>query len=143
MRGRKWLTFTLDGRDYCTEAERVRKVRTVDGRLVSPRRGFALGRFKLSDGAELEMIDLKARLGLGPTCMDERKIVIVLGCAAGLVGLVVDDAPDIVQSDDVALADSGIANDRFSHGVVDMGAAQAMWLDVERVAAKRAELSAV
>lgn len=143
MREGKWLAFSVGEHRYCVEAEFVREVRTLEARLIPERQGFALGRFRLRDGAELDLIDLNARLGAGATTLGERMIVIVLAARRDLVGFPIDDGVELIDAEATPAPESPSVDERFILGAIAWGDTRALWLDVDRVGSKRATLSAI
>ncbi|MBP2312461.1 chemotaxis protein CheW [Azospirillum soli] len=102
---RRFLTFTVDGRVYAVEFERVRRVVESSERLRLPNGGQSFDGITDVDGAILPILDLRRLLTRRPVGADPSHLgtAILVEIAGGTVAVVADEVQRIrkVPSDNV------------------------------------------
>ena len=102
---RRFLTFTVDGRVYAVEFERVRRVVESSERLRLPNGGQSFDGITDVDGAILPILDLRRLLTRRPVgaAPDKLGTAILVEIAGGTVAVVADEVQRIrkVPSDNV------------------------------------------
>jgi purine-binding chemotaxis protein CheW len=96
---RELTSFRTGGQEYCVDIMAVREIRGWSPATPLPQSpAYMRGVINLR-GAVLPIMDLAARLGLGPTQTSERSVIIVLQSGTRMVGLLVDAVSDIISVD--------------------------------------------
>src|SRR5689334_21636360 len=96
---RELTSFRTGGQEYCVDIMAVREISGWSPATPLPQSPpYMRGVINLR-GAVLPIMDLAARLGLGPTQPSERSVIIVLQSGARMVGLLVDAVSDIISVD--------------------------------------------
>ena len=123
-KGRELIAFRIGAQEFCVDIMSVREIRGWAPATPLPRSpGYVRGVINLR-GAVLPIVDLSARLGLGPAEPTQRHVIIVAQIGPQLVGLLVDAVSDILTvTDDLVQPTPDVASDMartFVQGLLAM-----------------------
>ena len=109
---RELITFRVGQQEFCTDIMAVREIRGWTPATALPRTpDFVAGVINLR-GAVLPIVDLSARLGLGPAEPTARHVIIVAQIGEQVVGLLVGAVSDILTvTDDMVQPTPDVASD--------------------------------
>lgn len=140
------VVFHLNGAEYAVTIDQVQEIINVTGITRVPRApAFILGVFNLR-GKILPAIDLKQRLSLGVTAVEEASRLVVVKVADHVVGLLVDGVSEttVVERANIEPASvmMGSVSQDLVEGIVKIGDRLLTWLDLHRVVAVGGDESA-
>jgi purine-binding chemotaxis protein CheW len=100
---REIVSFRVAQQDFCIDIGSVREIRGWTPTTVLPHAPEYITGVMNLRGAVLPVVDLSARLGLGPTEPSPRHVIIIAMIDGNTVGLLVDAVSDIltVASDEI------------------------------------------
>jgi purine-binding chemotaxis protein CheW len=97
------ISFRIGAQEFCLDIMAVREIRGWTQATPLPHSpSYVRGVINLR-GAVLPIVDLKERLGLGPTETSARSVIIVIRIGERLVGLLVDAVSDILPATKTAI----------------------------------------
>lgn len=97
---REIVSFRVASQDFCIDIGLVREIRGWTPTTVLPHAPeYVTGVMNLR-GAVLPVVDLSARLGLGPTEPSPRHVIIIVMIDSMTAGLLVDAVSDILSVND-------------------------------------------
>lgn len=92
------ISFRIEDQEFCLDIMAVREIRGWTPATPLPHSPpYVRGVINLR-GAVLPVLDLKARLGLGPCSPTARSVIIVVHIGSRLVGLLVDAVSEILAA---------------------------------------------
>ena len=96
MNGRELMAFRIGAQEFCVDIMAVREIRGFTPATPLPQSpGFVRGVINLR-GAVLPIVDLSARLGIGPSEPTARHVIMVVQVGEQVVGLLVEAVSDIL-----------------------------------------------
>ncbi|WP_219319696.1 chemotaxis protein CheW [Methylovirgula sp. HY1] len=96
MDGRELMAFRIGAQEFCVDIMAVREIRGFTPATPLPQSpGFVRGVINLR-GAVLPIVDLSARLGIGPSEPTARHVIMVVQVGEQVVGLLVEAVSDIL-----------------------------------------------
>ena len=121
---RELISFRVGAQEFCVDIMAVREIRGWSPATPLPHSpGYVRGVINLR-GAVLPVLDLGARLGLGPAEPTERHVIIVCRIDGRTVGLLVEAVSDILTvTDDVVQNTPDVACDTvrtFVRGILSV-----------------------
>lgn len=131
------ISFRAGGQEFCVDVIAVREIRGWTATTPLPQSpDYVSGVINLR-GAVLPVVDLSARLGLGPTDPTRRSVIIVVQIGTRLVGVLVDGVSDIlsIARDEIQPAPDiscEIVSD-FVNGIVSIDGRLMSWILLERI----------
>lgn len=94
---RQYIKFLATGQEYAADIMAIREIRGWTETTTLPHSAdYIRGVINLR-GVVLPVIDLKARLGRGPTETSSSHVIIVVQCGERITGLLVDAVLDIMS----------------------------------------------
>lgn len=90
------VTFRVGEQDFCVDIMTVREIRGWSPATMLPHApGYVMGVMNLR-GAVVPIVDLSARLGLGPARPDPRHVVVIAVVGQQTVGFLVNAVSDVI-----------------------------------------------
>lgn len=134
---REMVAFRVAGQDYCVDIMSVREIRGWSQATSLPHApDYVRGVINLR-GSVVPIVDLAARLGLGPNEATERDVIIIAIINRQVVGLLVEAVFDIlsVNAEDIQ-ATPDVASETvksFIEGVLTVDEKMLRLVDLERI----------
>lgn len=144
---RQFITFHSGEQEFGADIMAIREIRGWTQTTALPHApDYVCGVINLR-GMVLPVVDLKARLGRGPTEVSAKHVIIVVRCGEQTMGLLVDAVSDIltVTEGDVQVTPE-LARDsqaEFVDGIAVLDARMVTILNMERLAAMLVEAKAL
>ena len=137
MKGSKLLTFKIGEEDYGIGILKVQEIRRWEPPTpVAESPKFIKGVINLR-GVIVPIVDLRVKFGVEAPRYDEHTVVIILGVASGVIGVVVDAVSDVValEEEDIhpAPAFGASAGAGFITGIGTTGERMLILADMERL----------
>lgn len=134
---REMVAFRVSGQDYCVDIMSVREIRGWSLATSLPHSpDYVRGVINLR-GSVVPIVDLAARLGLGPITPTERDVIIIAIINRQVVGLLVEAVFDILSVGTDAIQETpDVASDvvkSFIEGVVTVDDKMLRLVDLERI----------
>ena len=135
--GRELISFRIGAQEFCVDIMEVREIRGWTPATALPQApAFVRGVINLR-GAVLPIVDLGARLGLGPAEPTARHVIIVAQVQNQIVGLLVDAVSDILTvTDDMIQPTPDVASDMvrtFVRGLLAIDGRMVSFISLDRV----------
>ncbi len=112
------VTFSSGDQVFCLEITQIREIRRWSPVTALPHApGDVLGVMNLR-GAVIPIIDLSARLGLGPTAQNDRNVVIVAQGKTNSSGLLVESVSEILAVGTDAIQETPDIKSELTRGYV-------------------------
>ncbi len=116
---REVIVFQVGPQEFCVDIMAVRELRGWTPATPLPRSpDYVLGVINLR-GTVLPVVDMSARLGLGPGQTGGRQVIIVVFLGRQLVGLLVDSVREILALDEAQLRPTPDLPGQALEGFVD------------------------
>lgn len=140
------ISFRIDEQEFCLDIMAVREIRGWAPATPLPHTPpYVTGVINLR-GAVLPIIDLKARLGLGPVEPSPRSVIIVAHIGQRLVGLLVDGVSEILAADRASIqATPDVGCDtvnRFVRGIIALEGRMISWIALDDILPEQMEAEA-
>jgi len=131
------ISFRIADQEFCLDIMAVREIRGWAPATPLPHSpAYVRGVINLR-GAVLPILDLKARLGLGPCEPSARSVIIVVHIGARLVGLLVDAVSEILAADMSAVQPTpNVGCDtvgRFVRGIIAQEDRMISWIALDDI----------
>ncbi len=131
------ISFEVRGQSFCIDIMSVREIRGWTQATPLPQSpDYIRGVINLR-GTVLPILDLGARLGLGPTEPTARHAILVVGISSRLVGLLVDGVDEIlsVEKSDIQAAPDVCSSEtqQFVRGVLPIEGRMVTLLSLSRI----------
>ena len=138
---RELVAFHVAEQDYCVDIMQVREIRGWKAATSLPHApDYVRGVINLR-GSVVPIVDLAARLGLGPIAASDRNVVIITLVNDQVVGLLVEAVFDIFTIDATAIQPTpDVASDRvkgFISGIITQDERMLRLVELERVLPSR------
>lgn len=92
----EFVTLVCGGQSFCIEITQIREIRRWSPITILPHAPMGvLGVINLR-GAVIPILDLAARLGLGPTVESGRHVIVIARVGDRTIGLLVDSVSEII-----------------------------------------------
>jgi purine-binding chemotaxis protein CheW len=135
--GRELISFRIGAQEFCVDIMEVREIRGWTPATALPQApAFVRGVINLR-GAVLPIVDLGARLGLGPAEPTARHVIIVAQVQNQIVGLLVDAVSDILTvTDDMIQPTPDVASEMvrtFVRGLLAIEGRMVSFISLDRV----------
>lgn len=140
------ISFRIDSQEFCLDIMAVREIRGWAAATPLPHSpSYVRGVINLR-GAVLPILDLKARLGLGPTEPSTHSVIIVVHIGGRLVGLLVDAVSEILAADRSAIQPTPDVRcetvNRFLRGIIVLEGRMISWVALDDVLPAETEAAA-
>ena len=134
---RELISFRIGAQEFCVDIMEVREIRGWTPATALPQApAFVRGVINLR-GAVLPIVDLGARLGLGPAEPTARHVIIVAQVQNQIVGLLVDAVSDILTvTDDMIQPTPDVASEMvrtFVRGLLAIEGRMVSFISLDRV----------
>ncbi len=131
------ISFRIAEQEFCLDIMAVREIRGWTPATPLPHSPpYVRGVINLR-GAVLPILDLKARLGLGPCEPTATSVIIVVHIGSRLVGLLVDAVSEILASDLSAVQPTpNVGCDsvgRFVRGIIAQEGRMISWIAIDEI----------
>jgi purine-binding chemotaxis protein CheW len=91
------ISFAIGGQEYCIDVRSVREIRGWTPATPIPQTpDYILGVINLR-GAVMPVLDLRQRLGVGPTEPSPRHVIVVIEHGSRMAGVLVDEVQETFQ----------------------------------------------
>jgi purine-binding chemotaxis protein CheW len=91
------ISFAIGGQEYCIDVRSVREIRGWTPATPIPQTpDYILGVINLR-GAVMPVLDLRCRLGVGPTEPSPRHVIVVIEHGSRMAGVLVDEVQETFQ----------------------------------------------
>jgi purine-binding chemotaxis protein CheW len=91
------ISFAIGGQEYCIDVRSVREIRGWTPATPIPQTpDYILGVINLR-GAVMPVLDLRQRLGVGPTVPSPRHVIVVIEHGSRMAGVLVDEVQETFQ----------------------------------------------
>ncbi len=91
------ISFAIGGQEYCIDVRSVREIRGWTPATPIPQTpNYILGVINLR-GAVMPVLDLRQRLGVGPTEPSPRHVIVVIEHGSRMAGVLVDEVQETFQ----------------------------------------------
>ncbi|MEZ5996973.1 MAG: chemotaxis protein CheW [Hyphomonadaceae bacterium] len=140
------ISFRIEEQDFCLDIMAVREIRGWAAATPLPHSPpYVRGVINLR-GAVLPIIDLKARLGLGPSEPSARSVIIVVHINTRLVGLLVDGVSEILAAERSTVQPTpNVGCDtvsRFVRGIITQEGRMISWIAIDDILPETEEAEA-
>jgi purine-binding chemotaxis protein CheW len=135
--GQELISFRIGEQEFCVDIMAVREIRGWTPATPLPQApSYVRGVINLR-GAVLPIVDLSARLGLGPTEPSVRNVIIVVRLGARLVGLLVDAVSEVLTAtSDMIQPTPDVSCDAvrmFIRGILALDGRMISWITLDRI----------
>jgi purine-binding chemotaxis protein CheW len=135
--GQELISFRIGTQEFCVDIMAVREIRGWTPATPLPQApSYVRGVINLR-GAALPIVDLSARLGLGPTEPSVRNVIIVVRIGPRLVGLLVDAVSEVLTATTEEIQPtpdvSCDAVKMFIKGILALDGRMISWITLDRI----------
>jgi purine-binding chemotaxis protein CheW len=135
--GLELISFRIGDQEFCLDIMAVREIRGWTPATPLPHSPpYVQGVINLR-GAVLPILDLKARLGLGPVEPTPRSVIIVTHIGQRLVGLLVDGVSEILAADRETIQPTPNVGcetvTRFVRGIIPVDGRMVSWIALDDI----------
>lgn len=135
--GQELISFRIGEQEFCVDIMAVREIRGWTQATPLPQApSYVRGVINLR-GAVLPIVDLSARLGLGPTEPSVRNVIIVVRIGQRLVGLLVDAVSEVLTATtDMIQPTPDVSCDAvkmFIRGILALEGRMVSWITLDRI----------
>jgi purine-binding chemotaxis protein CheW len=135
--GQELISFRVGVQEFCVDIMAVREIRGWTPATPLPQApGYVRGVINLR-GAVLPIVDLSARLGLGPTEQSVRNVIIVVRIGSRLIGLLVDAVSEVLTATSDMIQPtpdvSCEAVKMFIKGILSLDGRMISWITLDRI----------
>ncbi|MFT4416564.1 chemotaxis protein CheW [Fredinandcohnia humi] len=133
----KVITFTLNKQDYAIDINQISSIERLQQITKVPGVSDSIKGMINLRGRITPIIDLKERLSIGNTTDSSESRIVIVENNASQVGLIVDDAKDVLDLDTTAIEPAPesmhAVKDSFIKGVAKLEGKLLLLLDVKQV----------
>jgi purine-binding chemotaxis protein CheW len=135
--GQELISFRVGVQEFCVDIMAVREIRGWTPATPLPQApSYVRGVINLR-GAVLPIVDLSARLGLGPTEPSVRNVIIVVRIGPRLIGLLVDAVSEVLTAtSDMIQPTPDVSCDAvkmFIKGILSLDGRMISWITLDRI----------
>ena len=99
----EFISLNSGGQGFCIEITSIREIRRWNAVTPLPNSPTSILGVMNLRGAVIPIVDLSARLGLNPTTINERSVVVVTAIGSRVMGLLVEAVSEILSIDGDAI----------------------------------------